>query len=281
VRGPLPRSQDVHIALPAYRGKRLVPVLAWMAVERLAVPGGHVVWSMTKQQGPDSVRAILNDLGWNLDRRRAGRSVRLYGEAPATAALPPPRTFTADLGRWSGVGLAADYGVFSPDRLDDGTALLLDIALGEPPVSRVADIGVGYGALAIGLVLNGVAPSAVGTDVDAIALWLSERNARSSSVPLELALTSNPMAAPPTSLTVANVPTHIDAAETASFMAGLKERARQGRLLIVVHASLEERYARYLSSHGPLRRHPGPAHVVLELGSSLGVESGEQPLDSN
>jgi len=273
MRGPLPRSQEVHIALPAYRGKRLVPVLAWLAVERLVMPRGRVAWSMTKQQGPDSVRAVLDGLGWNLDRQRAGRVVRLHGEAPAAAALPLPRGFTADLGRRSGVDLVADYGVFSPDRLDEGTALLLDIALREPPVSRVADIGVGYGALAIGLVLNGIAPSAVGTDVDAIALWLSEENARSNSVPLDLALSSDPMAAAPTPLTVVNVPTHIDAAETAAFMASLVERARHGRLLIVVHASLEGRYVRYLSSHGPLQRHPGPAHVVLELGSSVGIES--------
>jgi len=63
VRGPLPRAHEVHIALPAYRGKRLVPVLAWLAVEHLVVPGGRVVWSMTKQQGPDSVRAVLGGLG--------------------------------------------------------------------------------------------------------------------------------------------------------------------------------------------------------------------------
>ena len=104
-------------------------------------------------------------------------------------------------------------------------------------------------------------------------MWLSEENARSNSVPLDLALSSDPMAAAPTPLTVVNVPTHIDAAETAAFMASLVQRARHGRLLIVVHASLEGRYVRYLSSHGPLQRHPGPAHVVLELGSSVGIES--------
>jgi 16S rRNA G1207 methylase RsmC len=262
-----PRSPEVHIAVPAYRGKRLVPLLAWMAVERLAAPGGLVIWSMTKQQGPNSVRAFLEGLGWDLDRKGGGGSVRLSGRAPAGATLPEPHRFTADLGARPGVRLAADFGVFSPERIDDGTALLLDVALGEAPVSRVADIGVGYGALAIGLVLNGVASSAVGTDVDAIALWLAEQNARTNAVPLELILTADPLDAGPASLTVANVPTHIDAASTTSFMAGLAQHARHGRLLIVVHAALERRYLRYLSPHGPVQRYPGPAHVVLGIGS--------------
>lgn len=79
--------------------------------------------------------------------------------------------------------------MFSPERLDDGTELLLSVALHHRPVARVADIGVGYGALAIGLVLNGVAGSAIGTDVDAIALWLAGQNARHHGVSLALRLT--------------------------------------------------------------------------------------------
>ena len=267
VAAPVARGQRIHIDVPRYRGKSFLGVLAWLAAERLAQPAAEVIWYMSKNQGPDSARAILEKYGWHLDKERDGRSIRLRGEAPPHMDRPRPRGFTATLGGCGDIRLAADYGVFSPDRIDDGTALLLSVALGHRPVSRVADVGVGYGALAIGLVLNGVADTAVGSDIDGIALWLAEENARASAVPLDLALSGNPAAIEPTPLTVCNVPTHIGAQASIRFMTALVERSRHGSLLIVVHAALEDRYARHLAAAGPLRRFPGTAHVVLATGT--------------
>jgi 16S rRNA G1207 methylase RsmC len=259
----LDRACAVEVHLPTYRGLAFVPVLAWLAA-RLAGDDAEVSWYAGKQQGPDSIRKLLEAAGWRLERERAGRLIRLRGRPPAEPDRPEPRRFTALLGSRR-VELAADYGVFSPERLDDGTALLLDVALRQPPVDRVADVGVGCGPLAIGLVLQGVARAAVATDVDCVALWLAGENARACGVPLTLACTPDPAAIEPTPLTVCNVPTHIDRHETARFMAALAARARHGRLLAVVHASLEARYRRHLETHGLLvRRHPGAAHVVLE-----------------
>jgi 16S rRNA G1207 methylase RsmC len=263
VAAPVARAEQVHIAVPPYRGKSFLAVLAWLAVEHLAQPGAEVTWYMTKNQGPDSVRAMLEMRGWRLSKDRDGRFIRLRGEAPPRADRPQPREFMTTLGKCENVRLAADYGVFSPDHVDDGTALLLNVALEQEPVLRVADIGVGYGALAIGLVLNGVAGSAVGSDVDAVALWLAEENARANAVPLDLAMTGDPAAVEPTSLTVCNIPTHISADASFRFMASLAERSRRGTLLVVVHAALEDRYARHLAPAGMLRRFPGPAHVVI------------------
>lgn len=265
VERPLPKAPQVQILVPPYRGMRLVPLLAWLVTERLAQPNAEVTWLMTKRQGPDSVRRLLVERGWELTKTRVGRMISLRGRAPASSDRPAPREFVTDLGARSGVTMAADYGVFSPERVDDGTALLLEIAVGHPAVSTVADIGVGYGALSIGLVLNGVAESAVGTDVDALALWLAALNARTNGVDLKLGLTADPCAVPQTALTVCNVPTHISAEETAPFMLALAERARYGQLLIVVHASLEHRYTRHLSEFGQLSRFPGPKHVVLGI----------------
>jgi 16S rRNA G1207 methylase RsmC len=257
----------VEVHVPTYRGLAFVPVLAWLAA-RLAGDGAAVSWYAARQQGPDSIRKLLEALGWRLERSKAGRLVRLSGRPPAERKRPAPRRFAARLGGRT-VELAADYGVFSPERVDDGTALLLDVALRQPPVSRVADIGVGYGALAIGLVLGGVAPAAVATDVDCVALWLADENARARGVPVELACTPDPAAVEATPLTVSNVPTHIDRGETERFMAGLAARARHGRLLAVVHAGLEARYTRHLEAHGLLvGRHPGAAHVVLEVSAA-------------
>jgi len=261
---PLPLAPRVDVHFPPYRGMSLVPVLSWLVATRLAAPGADVRWHLDRQQGPDSVRRRLEELGWTLTRDRDGRMVHLCGRCPADAPAPVPAGFTAALGERT-VELLADYGVFSPGGIDAGTDHLLRLALAGPPVDAVADVGVGCGPLAIGLVANGVAGSAVGSDVDTLALWLAGENARRCGVALTLACTDDPVELPATALTVCNVPTHLDRQDTERLIGALARRARGGRLLAVVHASLEERYAELLERAGAEpRRHPGPTHVVLE-----------------
>jgi 16S rRNA (guanine1207-N2)-methyltransferase len=265
-------APEVEVHVPPYRGMSFVPVLSWLAT-RLGAPGATATWYADRQQGPDSIRRLLEGLGWLLERDRRGRTILLRGAVPPEAAPPAPRRYEAVLGP-ARVRLLADYGVFSPDHVDDGTALLLDVALAHPRVDRVADIGVGCGPLAIGLLLAGVAGAVTGTDVDCAALWLAAENARACGVALALRCTPDPAAAGPTPLTVCNVPTHIDRRETERFMAALAERARHGRLLAVVHASLEARYAGHLEAAGlGVGRHAGPAHVVLDA-AAAGADRG-------
>jgi 16S rRNA G1207 methylase RsmC len=255
----------VDVFLPTYRGKTLVPALAWLVVNRLAAPGADVAWHLEKQQGPNSVQRLLASLGWKLEQIPRGRFRELRGQAPATAPEPAPRRFITEVDGVT-LRLEADYGVFSPQGLDAGTRLLMDVALGQPVEGAVADIGTGYGPLAIGLLATGRAQRAVATDVDCIALWLALRNAAANKVSTLTALASaDPTSVEPTPLTVCNVPTHVNARETATLMVGLLARARAGRLLAVVHRSLEARYMRYFTDAG-LRpsRHEGPTHVVLD-----------------
>ncbi len=259
-------AEAVDIWPPAYRGKALVTLLAWLATEKLTSPDACVTWHMDKQQGPDSIGRMLAALGWTqFSRQRKGRLTHLRCRPPARAEFPQADEFCARIGEAS-LDFEADYGVFSPRRIDDGTALLAEVALAEKPVGTVADIGVGYGPLAIALVRNGIAASAVATDTDSVALWLARRNAVRNGVAISVTCDPNPLAVPPTPLTVCNVPTHIDAAQSRQLMAGLISRSRAGRLLIVVHRSLEERYARYLRNAClKAGRHPGPAHTVLAV----------------
>ncbi len=264
----VPRATDrVDLHLPSYRGKSFIPVLAWLVATRLSRSGTTVVWHVDKQQGPSSVERLLGSLGWQLDETKQGRMRQLMGQPPEDADLPEPKQFTVEIGD-AVVHLAADYGVFSPGEIDAGTGLLLEVAKRGPAVEVLADIGTGYGPLAIGLVRNGIAERAVATDVDCVALWLATCNAESNGVALDAVCSADPTAVEPTALTVCNIPTHIDAEQTAVLMARLLQRARDGRLLAVVHASLEGRYTRYLEQGGfsPVR-HAGRAHVVLETGS--------------
>jgi 16S rRNA G1207 methylase RsmC len=250
-------AAPIEVAPPPFRGKRLLPVLSWLLTSS---PVPSVVWRVERRFGPDYVRRQLEPLGWELSASREGRWLLLEGAVPPPHPLPPPRSFEAD-----GLRFEADYGVFSPARIDPGSALLLDVAARSDPVDVVADIGVGYGPLAISLVVRGLAARAVATDVDSIALWLAERNAAAAGVALEVTLDGDPLAVERTPLTVCNVPTHLSAAGTRELMAGLASRARDGRLLAVVHASLEERYARHLDHPSlSVTHHASGDHVVFD-----------------
>jgi 16S rRNA G1207 methylase RsmC len=248
--------EPIEIAPPPFRGKRLLPVLSWL-VTGSAVPSA--TWRVERRFGPDYVRRELEPFGWELSASREGRWLLLSGAVPPPHPLPPPRSFEAG----GGLVFEADYGVFSPERIDPGSSLLLEVASAGPPVDAVADIGVGYGALAISLVARGLASRAVATDVDSIALWLAERNAAVAGVELEVALDADPLSVERTPLTVCNVPTHLDAGRTRALMAALAARASDGRLLAVVHASLGDRYERHLSGLR-VTRHGGADHLVLE-----------------
>lgn len=260
----LPGAGRVEIHFPPYRSRTLAPVLTWLATIRLAGGDARLTWYLDRQQGPDSFRRLLEGLGWQLERERRGRTTLLTGSAPEHVELPPPREFTAVLGGHE-LTFAADYGVFSPEHLDEGTELLLRVALQGPRVTALADIGTGYGALAIGLSLAGTAQTAYGSDVDCVALWLAGHNAHRNGMSMALSCTAEPADVPPTPLTVCAVPTHINRADTERLMSGLAARARQGRLLLTFHQSLEARYAAYLERSGlKVRSHHGRAHVVLE-----------------
>ncbi|MEQ7010919.1 methyltransferase [Actinopolymorpha sp. B17G11] len=251
---------DVH--LPSYRPRSLVPLLAWLATH-LAQPNAEISWYLDKRQGPNAVKRLLEGIGWNLETERQGRLMRLRGTAPHAQSLPEPASFIAQLGAHE-ARLRADYGVFSPHQVDEGTALLLEVALNYR-ADVVADIGTGYGPLAIGLVLNSVAKSAVGTEVDCLAMWLARQNAADLNVPLELVCDPDPLRVPMTPLTVCNVPTHVNASESAQLMAGLVKRAEFGKVFAVIHASIARRYARHFESAGlGVIDHPGKNHVVLE-----------------
>ena len=99
-----------------------------------------------------------------------------YFEAEPTAASAP-RTVAVNV---AGLQLefATDSGVFSPDRLDPGTRLLL---LEAPPLAaderRVLDLGSGWGPIACVIGLLSPAAEVLAVDVNERAMRLAERNA--------------------------------------------------------------------------------------------------------
>jgi methyltransferase family protein len=262
------RAPEVEVRVPGYRGKRLLPVLSWLVTGRLALPGASASWRVERRHGPGPAQQALAPLGWRLRPERSGRWLLLHGTVPEPHELPPPRSFGAGVGART-LRFEADYGVFSAEAVDPGSALLLEVASGLPAVKAIADVGTGYGALAICLLVTGRATRAAGTEVDSIAAWLAERNAAAAGVELRVRLDPDPLSVERTPLTVCNVPTHLDAAHSAALMRALAARARDGGLVTVVHARLEDRYRRHLELPGlRVSRHAGGEHVVLEAVAS-------------
>lgn len=75
------------------------------------------------------------------------------------------------------MALTADRGVFSPGRIDPGTALLLDRAPDPPASGRFLDLGCGYGPIAVVLATLAPAATVVATDVNERARALTAANA--------------------------------------------------------------------------------------------------------
>ena len=78
--------------------------------------------------------------------------------------------------------LETDAGVFSASRLDPGTRLLLDTAPPPPAAGDLADLGCGYGPLALVLAARSPAARVWAVDVNARARELCARNAAAAGL---------------------------------------------------------------------------------------------------
>lgn len=99
---------------------------------------------------------------------------------PAPEAASRPRQVELvlrDLGRT--LALHTDGGVFSGDRIDPGTRVLVDHGPPVPPAGDLLDLGCGYGPLAVAMALRSPAARVWAVDVNERAVALCARNAES------------------------------------------------------------------------------------------------------
>jgi len=97
---------------------------------------------------------------------------------PAPEAANRPRQVVLalpDLGHT--VTLATDAGVFSGDRIDPGTRVLIDHGPPVPAAGDLLDLGCGYGPLAVALALRSPSARVWAVDVNERAVALCARNA--------------------------------------------------------------------------------------------------------
>ena len=105
----------------------------------------------------------------------SGGSDHYFTAHPASSAeLRPLRVRLAD----RELELETARGVFSPDRLDLGTRVLLDTVPPPPPSGELLDLGCGWGPIALTLALRSPGARVWAVDVNERALDLVRRNAR-------------------------------------------------------------------------------------------------------
>lgn len=80
-------------------------------------------------------------------------------------------------------------GIFSPDGIDKGTAVLLKHVPAPPPTGNFLDLGCGWGALALTMALRSPEATVHAVDVNQRALDLTARNAAALDLPNIRALT--------------------------------------------------------------------------------------------
>ncbi|GAA2211443.1 methyltransferase [Nonomuraea monospora] len=102
-----------------------------------------------------------------------------FSERPGTASRPG----TVDLVLPDlHLRLETDSGVFSPERVDVGTRVLLESVPAPPQEGDLLDLGCGYGPIALTMAKRAPGATVWAVDVNRRSLELTERNARSAAL---------------------------------------------------------------------------------------------------
>ena len=194
-----------------------------------------------------------------------------YFEAEPLAATSP-RTIVVNVGGMQ-LRFVTDSGVFSPNRLDAGTRLLLAEA---PPLTagerRVLDLGCGWGPVACVAALRSPAAEMLAVDVNERALRLTARNADANGA--GNVAVARPDGVDPTlrfDRILCNPPIRIGKPALHDLLATWLDRlAPDGRAHLVVHRHLgSDSLARWLADrgHGVTRLQSKSGYRLLEVRS--------------
>ncbi|HEX2578548.1 MAG TPA: methyltransferase [Aquihabitans sp.] len=184
------------------------------------------------------------------------------------------------------VALTTDRGVFSADAVDDGTRVLLASAAPDPGAAVLADVGCGYGAIAVALALRAPEARVWAIDVNERARALCRENADANGVGDRVEVVAP--ADVPAELVIdevwSNPPIRIGKAALHDLLSGWLDRLRpgSGRAVLVVQKHLgADSLARWIEASGrPTERIASRAgYRVLRVSTGPGCAPAPGPPD--
>lgn len=111
---------------------------------------------------------------------RRGEGEHYFAATPSAASRPGSvQLVLADLH----LRLVTDRGVFSAERIDPGTRILLETVPRPPGHGHLLDLGCGYGPVALTMAARSPAATVWAVDPNERALALTEQNARAAGLP--------------------------------------------------------------------------------------------------
>lgn len=165
-----------HVILVLPREKERLAMLLHASSQCLE-PGGRLWLTGPNRAGAKSAPATLERYFDTVEKRDAARHCSLFEASDRSHDSPFRLDHYAN--SWSPgenePELVSLPGVFARERLDPGSALLLDTFEGGLPRGRVLDFGCGSGVLVISLLAAGAMIDAVLLDDSALALEASRR----------------------------------------------------------------------------------------------------------
>jgi 16S rRNA (guanine1207-N2)-methyltransferase len=186
----------VFIVPGGYEGKVRLRALIDEAAAML-VPGGSLIVVSHARKGAGALARMAEEALGNCEVVARGwggmRVLRAVKEGePRPAAPPVPDEIEADIGGRR-FHFGTEPGVFSRERLDPGTRLLIE-SIDVAGARTVLDLGCGYGP--IGIAVGAAARDAIVTmiDIDARAVALARANAQRNDVVAEALVADGPAA---------------------------------------------------------------------------------------
>ena len=163
------------------------------------------------------------------------------------------------------------WGLFSPERIDDGSALLLKYLGDTPEDANVLDLGCGYGALGIPIAKQLPQGHVTMVDTNFVAVEYANKNIQLNNLSNAEALLSNGLQHLPKDetydLIVSNLPAKIGRELTQRFLDDAKARLNPGgRVVVVVVKGLKDFIKRsFKDTFGDYKKlKQGPTHAVFQ-----------------
>jgi 16S rRNA (guanine1207-N2)-methyltransferase len=141
---------------------------------RALAPGGRLAAMALKSRGGARLRAELEAFGCEVAERAKAHHRICHCPRPESPEGIDAAIAAGALRLDPSLGLWTQPGLFSWDRLDPGSALLM--RSGEPFAGAGVDVGCGYGALSLSALESGAVTSVALIDIDRRAIDAGRRN---------------------------------------------------------------------------------------------------------